>query len=77
MSPNMLGNQRAAAHPQAAQVRQDVPDDLCQTISGQTHPAVFSTSVLQGWISNGAAGENSRLNADIPLFNPPSQAILV
>lgn len=77
MSPNMSGEQRAAARQQAAQVRRDVPDDLCQTISGQTHPAVLSTSVLQGWISNGAAGEDSRLNADIPLFNPPSQAILL
>lgn len=47
MSPNMLGKQRAAARQLAAQVRRDVPDDLYQTISGQTHPAVFSTSVLQ------------------------------
>lgn len=76
-SPNMLGNRRAAARQQAAQVRRDVPDDLCQTISGQTHPAAFSTSVLQGWISKGAAGEKSGLNADVPLFNPPSQAILL
>lgn len=55
MSPNMLCNQRAAARRQAAQVRRDVPEDLYQTISGQTHPAVFSTSVLQGWISKGVA----------------------
>lgn len=59
MSPNMLGNQRAEVSQQAAQVRRDVPDDLYRTISGQTHPAVFSTSVLQGWISKGVAGENS------------------
>lgn len=79
MSPNMLANQRAAARQQAAQVRRDVPDDLCQTINGQTHPAVLSTLALQGWISKRAAGANSRLNADadIPLFNPPSQGILL